>query len=78
MTSIRARVRGGRLVVDPPTDLPEGVEVRLAMVDDDLDDESRAALEASLEESYAELERGELLDAADVLRGLRASRPTDR
>lgn len=78
MTSIRARVRGGRLVVDAPTDLPEGLEVTLAIVDDDLDDESRAALEASLEESYAELERGELLDAADVLRGLRASRPTDR
>lgn len=78
MTSIRARVRGGRLVVDAPTDLPEGLEVTLAIVDDDLDDESRAALEASLEESYVELERGELLDAADVLRALRSSRPADR
>ena len=78
MTSIRARVRGGRLVVDAPTDLPEGLEVTLAIVDDDLDDESRAALEASLEESYVELERGELLDAESVLRDLRSSRSGDR
>ena len=75
MSSIRARVRGGRLIVDAPTDLPEGLEVTLAIVDDDLDDDSRAALEASLDESYAELERGELLDAADVIRALRAARP---
>ena len=75
MTSIRARVRGGRLVVDAPTDLPEGLEATLAIVDDDLDDESRAALEVSLEESHVELERGELLDAAEVLRGLRSTPP---
>nr|WP_206607069.1 hypothetical protein [Sandaracinus sp.] len=78
MSSIRARVRGGRLVVDAPTDLPEGLEVTLAIVDDDLDEESRTALESSLEESHAELERGELLDAADVLSGLRSLRSVGR
>lgn len=74
MSSIRARVRGGRLLVDAPTDLPDGLEVTLAIVDDDLDDESRAAMEASIEESYAELERGELLAAEDVIAGLRSVR----
>ncbi|UJR82094.1 Hypothetical protein I5071_41590 [Sandaracinus amylolyticus] len=74
MSSIRARVRDGRLIVDAPTDLPDGLEVTLAIVDDDLDDDSRRAMEASIEESYAQIERGEMLDAADVIRGLRAPR----
>jgi hypothetical protein len=29
MISVRARVRNGRLVVDEPTDLPEGTEIEL-------------------------------------------------
>ena len=74
MPSIRARVRGGRLLVDAPTDLPDGLEVTLAIVDDDLDDASRAAMEASVEESYTELERGELVPAADVIAALRSVR----
>jgi hypothetical protein len=73
MPSIRATVRGGRLVVDTPTDLPEGLEVTLAIVDDDLDDESRAAMEASLTESYAELDRGELHAADPVIADLRTA-----
>lgn len=73
MTAIRARVKGGRLIVDEPTELPEGLVVSLAIVDDDLDDTARAALESSLAESYAEVERGELLDAREVLASLRSS-----
>ena len=30
MSTIRARVRNGRLIVDAPTDLPEGTELDLA------------------------------------------------
>jgi hypothetical protein len=68
MTVIKAKVHSGRLLVDEPTDLPEGTEVDLEPVfQDDLDDESRAALEASLARSAAQLARGELCDAAAVL-----------
>ncbi len=69
--AIRARVRAGRLLVDAPTDLPEGLEVTLAIVDDDLDADERRALAESLEESYAQADRGELEDAAAVIAALR-------
>jgi len=41
--TLKAKVRGGRLVLDEPTDLPEGSEVDLVPVDagDDLEDEER-------------------------------------
>lgn len=74
MSSIRAKVQGGRLLVDVPTDLPEGLVVTLASVDDDLSAEERAALERSIEESYVELERGESLDARVVIDELRRAR----
>ena len=40
------------------------------MIDDDLDDASRAALEASLSRSAQQIARGELVDAAAVLERL--------
>ena len=47
--TLKAQVRAGRLVLDEPTDLPEGTEVELTPVfDDDLRPEERQALEASL------------------------------
>ncbi len=67
----RARVRAGRLLVDVPTDLPDGLEVTLAIVDDDLDAEERRALAESLEQAHAEAERGELEDAGPVVAALR-------
>jgi hypothetical protein len=72
VTAIRARVKGGRLLVDEPTDLPEGLEVSLAIVDDDVDHTDRAGLEASIAESYAQADRGEIEDAREVLASLRA------
>lgn len=65
-------MKGGRLLVDEPTDLPDGLVVSLAIVDDDLDHADRAALEASIEESYAQADRGELSDAREVLASLRS------
>jgi hypothetical protein len=38
MLPLRARVTNGRLVLDEPTTLPEGTELELAPVEDDLDD----------------------------------------
>jgi len=44
--TLKAQVRGGRLVLNEPTDLPEGAEVELTPVlDDDLAPEERQALE---------------------------------
>lgn len=68
---LKAQVRGGRLVLDEPTDLPDGTEVELTPVlDDDLDAEERRALESSLARSAAQLARNDLVDAAEVLRRL--------
>jgi hypothetical protein len=59
MRTIRAQVRNGRIVVDEPTDLPEGTEIHLLPVDEDeLDDEERAALHSSIEEAEKELDAG--------------------
>jgi predicted transcriptional regulator len=75
MSALRARVQNGRLVLDEPTELPEGMVLELAVVDagDTLDDEERAALHAALEEGLAQAEAGEGVDAFEALKRLRAS-----
>jgi hypothetical protein len=72
--TMKATVRDGRLVLDEPTTLPEGTEVELLALDpgDWLDDADRAALHAALARSDADVAAGRLVDAADVLKGLRA------
>ena len=73
--SLRAQVREGRLVMDEPTDLPEGAVIHLVAIDgyDDLGDEERAELHAVLDEGLAEMGQGaEGIDAASVLTALRA------
>jgi hypothetical protein len=78
MQPLKAHVHNGRLVLDEPTDLPEGQVVYLqpleaiAPVDgDDLDDEERAALHRELDASIAEVDAGETEDFATVLAELR-------
>jgi hypothetical protein len=72
--TIKATVRDGRLVLDEPTTLPEGTEVELLPLDpgDWLDDADRAALHAALAQSEADISAGRVVDASDVLKGLRA------
>ena len=73
---VHARVKGGRLVVDEPVDLPEGKEVDLEVVDwlDDVPREEREALLASIDRGIAQFDRGEPgIPAEDVLRRLRES-----
>ena len=78
MLTMRARVRHGRFIIDESTDLPEGTEVELVpLLDDDHGPADRAALEASLARSAAQIERGELVDAEEVLASLGA-RPAGR
>jgi len=73
MTRIRARVEKGRLVVDEPTELPEGTVLDLVADDggDSLTDEERAALHAAIERSADDAESGRVRPAADLLRNLR-------
>ena len=72
--TIKARVHGGRLVLDEPTTLPEGTEVELLPLDpgDWLDDADRAALHAALARSDADVVAGRLTDANTVLTRLRS------
>jgi predicted DNA-binding antitoxin AbrB/MazE fold protein len=71
---IKARVENGRIKADEPIDLPEGTEVTLyvADVDDGLDDAEREELHKALAESQEDIKAGRLVDAADVLKGLRS------
>jgi hypothetical protein len=71
--TLKARVHNGRFVVEEPTELPEGTEVRLLPLDpgDWLDAEDRAALHQALAESQEDVESGRLVDAEEVLRELR-------
>ena len=73
MRALKAMVRGGRLVLDEPTELPEGTEVELMAVEDhDFEPEERARLDAALELSLAQARAGQLIDADDVIRKLLA------
>lgn len=76
---LRARVRNGRLVLDEPTDLPEGEEVELvpADVDDieaELSAEERQQLDESIAVSFEQAKNGQLIDADVVLAKLRSIR----
>ena len=72
--TIKGRVQAGRLVVDEPTNLPEGTEVELLPLDpgDWLDEANRAELHAALADSDADVAAGRLVDAADILKKLRS------
>jgi hypothetical protein len=72
MSTIRARVRNGRLIVDEPTSLPEGTELELVVDDagDNLDEAERTALNAAITRAWASVQAGEGRPAADVLADL--------
>lgn len=62
-----ARVQGGRLVLNEPTNLPEGATVGVQAIDgDELSDEDRERLHRELDEAEAEFERGEGLPKEEV------------
>ncbi len=73
MPGLRARVHKGRLVVDEPTDLPEGTVLDLVVDDegDDMDDAERAALDASIARALDAARAGKVRPAADVVAELR-------
>ena len=76
MSSLRARVQNGRLILDEPTGLPDGTVVDLVADDegDDLTDTDRAALHAALERSWESVNAGRVRPASEVIDELRTRR----
>ena len=81
MQPLKAHVRNGRLLLDEPTDRPDGAVVDLVELDDvlagdgdALDAEELAALDRELEASFADEESGRLIDLAEVMADLRSIR----
>jgi hypothetical protein len=73
MRALKAHVRGGRLVLDEPTELPEGTEVELTLVGEgDFDPEERTRLDAALELSMAQARDGHLVDGDAIIQKLLA------
>jgi len=66
MKTLKAHIENGRVVVDEPVDLPEGTPLELRLYlqgtgsddEDGLDDEERAALDASIERGWNEYKSG--------------------
>lgn len=75
MRALKAHVRGGRLLLDEPTDLPDGTEVRVAVIDDDeLDEGERARLHAVIQAGEAEIDAGHAVSESELLARLRTLR----
>jgi hypothetical protein len=72
MPALKAHVRSGHIVVDEPTDLPEGTEIRLVMPDDgdEFDDDEREALHRALARGSSDIVAGRVVDALDFLNTL--------
>ena len=73
MSTIRARVQKGRLILDEPTALPEGTVLDLVVDDegDDLDEAERASLNQAISRAWASVREGEGRPADEVLASLR-------
>ncbi len=74
MHALKAIVRNGRLLVDEPTDLPDGTEVELLPVDEDFDPEERARLLQAIDDGIDDVERGEHMDGFEFVAQMRARR----
>lgn len=74
MQALKVQVKNGRLVVDQPTDLPDGAEVEIVVIDDKLTTEERTELHASLDRAHDDSEAGRSMDAGDYLKQYRARR----
>lgn len=77
MDTLKARVVGGRLVLDEPCDLPEGTVLELVAAEagDDLDEDDRRELHAALDRAWQSVKSGEPgIPAEDVITRLRQRR----
>jgi hypothetical protein len=81
MQPLKAHVKNGRLVLDAPTDRPEGEVVELVPLDEvladgeyDLDEDERKRLDESIAVSFEQAMNGQLIDADEALAKLRSIR----
>ena len=74
MHARKVQVKNGRLVLDEATDLPDGAEVEVLVVDDELTGEERAELHASLDRALEDSDAGRGLDVWRYLERYRADR----
>jgi hypothetical protein len=74
MQSLKAHVLNGRLVLDEPTDLPEGSEVEVVALVDDLEPTERARLVQAIDDGVEDFEQGRHTDGFDFIAQLRAQR----
>jgi hypothetical protein len=75
MRALKTRVKNGRVIVDEPTDLPDGAEVEvLVIAGDELTVDERAELHASLDRALDDSEVGRGVDALEYLKQYRARR----
>lgn len=73
MSSLRARVEKGRLILDEPTSLPEGTTLDLVVDDegDDLTPQERKVLDEAMAKAWESAKAGKLRLADDLIRDLR-------
>jgi hypothetical protein len=69
-----AHVKGGRLVLDEPTDLPEGTAVELYEAQDELDEEELKRLDEALQRAEEDVEADRTVSHEELIRQLRSSR----
>ena len=74
MAPLKAVVKNGRIVVDEPTDLPDGTELDLVPLQDEFDPEDRARLLAAINEGIDAVERGDHVDGFEFIARMRAKR----
>jgi hypothetical protein len=74
MQALKIQARNGRLILDEPTDLPDGAEVEVLLIDDNLTAEERAELHASLDRALDDSAAGRGMDVWRFLNEYRARR----
>jgi len=76
MSPIRARVKNGRLVLDEPTNLPDGTTLDLVLDDesDDLNSRERNVFDDAIAKAWASAQAGKLRPVDQLLAELRARR----
>ena len=80
MEALKAHVRNGQIVLDDPVELAEGMELEVRPIlqhTEDLAPQDPDEFEAAVEESYAQVARGEWVDGYELLDRLKAEAAAD-
>ena len=68
MQALKAHVVNGRIVIDEPTDLPDGTELYLVPLEHEveLDDDGREQLHAKLREGFEAIRAGRTVSVEEL------------